>query len=68
MGKIKCLDCKELFEENLKNYDDGDSIECPECGAEMIVEYPSEGKPRLKTPKQKFWDEDEEFEQEEFEE
>lgn len=65
MAKVKCPECWEKFEENLKDYDDGDTLDCPECGAELIVEYNGLGKPRIKTPKQKFWEEDEEFEGEE---
>jgi len=65
MPRIKCPECKERFEENLKEYDDGDTIDCPECGAELLVAYDDMGKPRIKTPKEKFLEEDEDFEEEE---
>ena len=63
MSKIKCSECKARFEVDLKEYDDGDILDCPECGAELIVEYDTIGKARVRTPKEKFLEEDEEFEE-----
>ncbi len=65
MAKVRCPECSARFEKNLNDYDEGDTIECPECGAELIVEYDSLGKPMVKTPKEKFLEEDDEFESEE---
>ena len=65
MPKIKCPECKERFETDLKEYDDGDTLDCPECGAELLVEYDTKGKPKITTPKEKFMEEDEDFEEDE---
>ena len=61
MQKQRCHECKERFEIDLKEYDDGDTIDCPDCGAEMLVECDKDGRPKLITPKEKFLEEDDEF-------
>ncbi len=35
--KAKCPKCKEPIELNPNTHDEGDSIECPECGAQLTV-------------------------------
>lgn len=35
--KVKCPKCKESFTIDKNNYDEGDSVECPECSALSIL-------------------------------
>jgi len=65
MPKVKCPECNERFEADLKEYDEGDSIDCPECSAELIVKFDAKGKPKIVTPKEKFLEEDDEFSEDE---
>ena len=61
MARIKCPECKEKFEIDMSEYDDGDSLDCEECGAELLIKMDSVGKFSIITPKEKFLDEDEDF-------
>jgi DNA-directed RNA polymerase subunit RPC12/RpoP len=35
--KVKCAKCEESFEIDPEIYEEGDSVECPSCGAELFV-------------------------------
>ena len=35
--KVKCPKCKEKFDIDKNSHDEGDSVECPECGASSIL-------------------------------
>jgi len=60
MKKVRCPDCKERFEIELQDYDEGDLLNCPECNLELVVEV-KEGKPKLRVSKEKALDEIDEF-------
>ena len=51
--KVRCPDCKERFEVDFHEYDEGDSIECPECSIDLTVIYVSD-KPKIKLTKELF--------------
>ncbi|MBN2067822.1 MAG: hypothetical protein JW744_05120 [Candidatus Diapherotrites archaeon] len=59
MAKFRCPDCKEKFELNIEEYDEGDYVNCPECNLELVVEM-FEGKAKLKIAKDKDIDEEDE--------
>ncbi|MFH0714474.1 MAG: hypothetical protein V1847_01525 [Candidatus Diapherotrites archaeon] len=61
--KVKCPECKEEFDLDKNATDEGDAVECPECGASCIVEI-KRGKFVLKKESAKYF-EDNEFEHEE---
>ena len=52
MAKFRCPDCKQRFELNIDEYDEGDYLNCPECNLELVVEF-SGTKPVLKAAKEK---------------
>jgi len=54
--KVRCPDCKESFEIDLHEYDEGDLVNCPECNLELVVEV-SEGRQNLRIAKEKAIDE-----------
>ena len=54
--KVKCPECKIPLELEKNEYDEGDDYECPECGAHLLVVVTS-GKFKLKSEKEKFYDE-----------
>ena len=56
MKKVRCPDCKERFEIELHEFDEGDLVNCPECNLELIVEV-NEGKAKLRTAREKALDE-----------
>jgi DNA-directed RNA polymerase subunit RPC12/RpoP len=58
--KKKCSDCKAIIEFEPTELDTGDAVECPECGKIYIVEYSGETI-KLVSEKEKFLDEDDEF-------
>jgi DNA-directed RNA polymerase subunit RPC12/RpoP len=58
--KKKCSDCKAIIEFEPNELDNGDEIECPECGKVYIAEADGE-KIKLVSEKEKFLKEDEEF-------
>ncbi len=35
--KVKCPDCKQRFNVDMGEFDDGDLLNCPECNLEMTV-------------------------------
>ena len=35
--KVKCPDCKQRFNVNMNEFDDGDLLNCPECNLEMTI-------------------------------
>ena len=55
--KKKCPDCKETFEIDLDDYDEGDYVNCPECNLELVV-IVENGKLRLKIAKEKEFEEE----------
>jgi len=59
MPKFRCPDCKEWFDLEIDEYDEGDYVNCPECNLELVVELKS-GKPRLKIAREKDIDEEDE--------
>jgi len=52
MRKVRCPDCKEKFEIDLLDFDEGDLVNCPECNLELVVEV-IEGRPKLRVAKEK---------------
>ncbi len=62
--KKKCSDCGAIIEVNPNELDTGDEVECPECGKVYIVEYSGETI-KLVSEKEKFLEEDEDFDLEE---
>ncbi len=60
--KVKCPDCKEEFDLDKNAYDEGDSVECPECGASCIIEV-KRGKFVLKKESAKYFEEEDDFQE-----
>ncbi|MFH1696539.1 MAG: hypothetical protein ABH854_01360 [Candidatus Diapherotrites archaeon] len=58
--KVKCPDCKELFELDINEHDEGDAVECPECYIECTVVVRG-GKLALRSEKEKYFDNEDEF-------
>jgi len=56
MKKVRCPDCKERFEIELEEFDEGDLLNCPACNLELIVEV-NEGQPKIRVSKEKVIDE-----------
>ena len=52
--KVTCPECNEKFDLDANEYDQGDSAECPECSAELIV-FVKKGKLGVKTPKSEYY-------------
>ena len=52
MKKVRCPDCKERFEIELEEFDEGDLLNCPECNLELIVEV-NEGVSKIRISKEK---------------
>ncbi len=52
MKKVRCPDCKEKFEIELEEFDEGDLLNCPECNLELIVEV-NEGQSKIRVSKEK---------------
>ncbi|MFH1225623.1 MAG: hypothetical protein V1676_07550 [Candidatus Diapherotrites archaeon] len=65
--RVKCPECKEPFDLSVNDYDEGDSVECPECSSECTVTVKG-GKLKLASEKEKYYDADDEFYGEEEEE
>ena len=55
--KVICPDCDESFLVDQNKYDEGDLMECLECGATLLVEIKG-GKIVLKSDNEKYYDED----------
>jgi DNA-directed RNA polymerase subunit RPC12/RpoP len=55
--KVVCPDCKEPFDISPNEYDEGDDVECPECGMALIVEVKN-GRLAVITEKAKYYDEE----------
>ena len=53
--KVACPECDERFELDVNEFDQGDTAECPECSAELIV-FVKKGKLGVKTPKASYYD------------
>jgi DNA-directed RNA polymerase subunit RPC12/RpoP len=61
--KIKCPNCNETIVLDINEHEEGDEVECSECGERYLVTV-NEGKFRLITEKEKFFEEEgEEFEE-----
>lgn len=56
--RVRCPECRENFELSVNDHDEGDFVECPECSLNLIVEV-REGKFKLVSEKEKFYEEDE---------
>jgi len=56
MKKVRCPDCKERFEIDLEEFDEGDLLNCPECNLELIIEV-NEGQSKIRVSKEKVMDE-----------
>jgi len=37
LGRVVCPGCGEAFNLDTELFEEGDSLECPECGAELVV-------------------------------
>jgi len=35
--KVKCPECEQEFDLDIDEYEEGDFVECPECGASLMV-------------------------------
>lgn len=35
--KVKCPGCTEAFDLSVNEHEEGDALECPECGTELTV-------------------------------
>ncbi len=55
--KVKCPDCKEGFDLSLNDYEEEDAVQCPECSIDLVVKV-KEGKFKLVTEKEKYYDEE----------
>ncbi len=64
--KVKCPECKEGFDLSVNDYEEDDLLQCPECTVDLVVKV-NEGKFKLVTEKEKYFNEelDEEFAAEE---
>lgn len=58
--KVKCPKCKEPFEIDKNAYDEGDTVECAECGEFAIIEV-KKGKFVLRPENSKYDDGDDFF-------
>lgn len=56
--EVKCPECKEMFDLDLNEFDEGDVVECPECGSESKVKV-SGGKFKLASHREELHDFDE---------
>ena len=65
MKKIRCPDCRELFEIDETEYDEGDYINCPECNAELVIVEHVKGKFKIKLAKEVEMEDADEHEEEE---
>lgn len=61
--RVKCPECKEAFELSVNDYDEGDTVECPECSSECTVMV-KDGKLKLASEKEKYFEDDEFCEEE----
>ncbi|MBI4043684.1 MAG: hypothetical protein HY393_02680 [Candidatus Diapherotrites archaeon] len=55
MTKVKCPECEERFDLDVIEYDDNDTVECPECYAALLVRV-QEGKVRVVPETEKYED------------
>ncbi|MFH1588269.1 MAG: hypothetical protein ABIA76_02960 [Candidatus Diapherotrites archaeon] len=58
--KVKCPRCKEIINLDINEHEEGDEVECQECGERCIV-LVNEGKFKLITERQKFLEESDDF-------
>lgn len=58
--KVTCPDCKTPFDLDINAYDEGDSVECPECCTTLLVEV-NKGELKVKTEKELFYEEADEL-------
>ena len=65
--KVKCPKCKEFFDIDKNPHDEGDSLECPECGTASIIAV-KKGKILLEPEESKYDKYGEDFFGEEYEE
>jgi len=65
--KVKCPKCKESFDIDKNRYDEGDDVECPECGATSVVAI-KKGMIKLEPEESKYSKYDEDFYDSDFEE
>ena len=63
--KVKCPECKEGLELSVNDYEEDDLFQCPECTMDLVIKV-DDGKFRLVTEKEKYYDK--ELEEELFEE
>jgi len=63
---VKCPKCKEFFEIDKNRYDEGDSVECSECGVSSIFVV-KKGKIMLEPEENRYDDIDEEYFGEDYE-
>jgi len=55
--RVKCPDCRETIELSVNDYEEGDSMECPECALGLIIKV-REGRFKLVSDKAKYYDEE----------
>lgn len=61
--KVKCPNCKEHFNLNMNQYEEGDSMECPECSEQLMV-IVKNGKLAVETENAKYYEEELEYAEE----
>ena len=64
--KVKCPKCKELFDIDKNSHDEGDTVDCPECGASSVVVV-KKGRMLLEPEESKYDSVDEDYFGEDFE-
>ena len=58
--KVKCPDCKQRFDFDAGEFDEGDLLNCPECNLEITVIL-NNGKLNVQASKEKELEEESEF-------
>ena len=52
--KITCPECKELFPFDANDYDEGDTLECPECSIDLVLKV-ARGNFKAVTDKERYY-------------
>lgn len=55
--KVRCPDCRERFELDQHEYEEGDFLSCPECAIDLVIMV-KKGKLKVVSDKEKFMEEE----------